>query len=847
MKITSFVLIFLLQLASNSTIAAILKGKVTDEHGINLPYATIYLEGTTIGVNANGNGDFELTIQPGLYKVVCQYIGYKQSTFNVTFSGNETVEHNFILKDQSLEMKEVVVRVTEDPAYEIIRNTIKKREQHLDQVKSFQTSIYFKAVGRSRKMPGKFMGKEVVDETDVVDSAGKGVLYLAEEHADYYAVGGKNKTVIHSVRESGNANGLGLSRFPPVITFYENNVRVLGNDSRGFISPVSDNAMAYYKYKLLGQFSEQGHTVYKIAVTQKRAYEPCFNGTIYIVDEDWAIHSLNMSLTRQSGLDMVDTLKIEQLFLPLEKDTWVIKSQVLYFALKIFTFDITGTGVAAYNNQKVNQPIPDSIFADKVVSIYDKQANKKDSTYWKDARPIPLEQDEQHNFVSKDSLNKIINDPHYQDSLRRKNNKIKPVGLLTGGWQFHSKKNKNIYTTNPILLGADNMVNYNTVEGFNAAPKLHIRHFIDTGKLLFADVAVRYGFTNTHLNAMVRLYHFRQDRAFLNRSWTYGVEGGKYVFQYNSANPVSEWLNSYAALFYRENDLKIYERYDATAYLGRNHGTGITWYLKASYQQRMPLQNSSMFSFIPGGKEGFKSNAPSYLIAAATAWEQHDAALLEASISYKPGIKYVQYPDYRVATNSKWPRFTLSYKKGIPGIFNSKTDFDKWRFSIRDEMSLRLLGSLNYHIAAGGFLNSNYVSIPDLMHLYGNRGIGLAAPYLESFQMAPFYDFSNKEPIYGEAHIEYHLKGLLSNKIPLLRQARWYLLIGGNAFYAKETNNYTEAFVGIDNIGYKLARLVRFDFVQSWDSRRQSNSGVRLSVDLQQLKTTKNYPLHGEW
>ena len=113
--------------------------------------------------------------------------------------------------------------------------------------------------------------------------------------------------------------------------------------------------------------------------------------------------------------------------------------------------------------------------------------------------------------------------------------------------------------------------------------------------------------------------------------------------------------------------------------------------------------------------------------------------------------------------------------------------------------------------------------------------------------MAPFYDFSNKEPIYGEAHLEYHLKGLLSNKIPLLRQAGWYLLTGGNAFYARETNYYTEAFIGIDNIGYKLGRLVRIDFVQSWDSRKQSNSGIRVSINLQQLRTTKNYPLHSEW
>jgi hypothetical protein len=101
------------------------------------------------------------------------------------------------------------------------------------------------------------------------------------------------------------------------------------------------------------------------------------------------------------------------------------------------------------------------------------------------------------------------------------------------------------------------------------------------------------------------------------------------------------------------------------------------------------------------------------------------------------------------------------------------------------------------------------------MQITGNRGIGYAATYLDGFQFAQYYEFSNKEPLYGEAHVEYHLKGLLSNKLPLLRQARWYLLFGGNAFYASSSDYYSEAFVGIDNICYKVARFLRIDFVQS--------------------------------
>ncbi len=221
--------------------------------------------------------------------------------------------------------------------------------------------------------------------------------------------------------------------------------------------------------------------------------------------------------------------------------------------------------------------------------------------------------------------------------------------------------------------------------------------------------------------------------------------------------------------------------------------------------------------------------------------------IVTAGISFKPGYTYTQYPDYKVANGSSWPRFSVEYQKGFAGIFNSATDFDKWNFSIADDMRLKLLGSISYNVSIGGFLNSRYVSLADMKHLNGMRGVGYAAPYMTSFQFAPYYLFSNVAPVYGEAHVEYHLNGLLSNKIPLLRQARYYLLMGGNAFYSDADHFYSEAFVGIDNIGWKLVRFLRVDFVQSWDSYSGRNSGIRVGINMRGVAVSRNNPLDSEW
>jgi hypothetical protein len=836
-------------LFSLSTLAGVLRGRVTDMLGEPLPYATVYIDGTTIGATANGDGFYELTLQTGNYNVVCQYIGYRSASHSISVSGSETYTYNFVLQAEALDMKEVVVRAAdEDPAYRVIRQAINKRQNHLDELRTFQSSIYFKGVVRSRKMPAKFMGQNLRTEELAVDSVGRGVLYLTEEEADYYTDGKREKTVIHAVRESGDKNGVGFSSFPPVISFYENNVPIMGRTSRGFISPISDNALYYYKYKLMGEFTDHGKNIYKIRVTRKRPFEPCFNGTLYISENDWAIHSLDMMLVKEAGLDMIDTLNLSQVYIPGSNGGWVIKSQVMYFTIKFMVFDVTATGVALYNNQKVNEPIADTIFAGRTTSVYDRSATKTDSAQW-EQRPIPLQPDEHRDFVVKDSISRIIQSPRWRDSVRRKENKVKPIQLALVGQTYYSKEYKHSWSVNSLLLGlgADNILNYNIVEGFNIAPHVTATHKLDSSRTLVTEGAARYGFSNANFNAIGRVYYISKDRTWLNRWWLAGVDGGRYVFQYNPVNPVIPVFNTWRALTFRQNDLKIYERWEASAYLRRNYGNGLQWMLKASWQQRLPMYNTTTYSFFKGNDDGFGPNTPYTPHVAVAPWAEHKASLIYAMLSWKPGYTFTVYPEYKVANGSRWPQFTLAYRKGIPNLLFSKTDFDYWRFSVRDDMNLKLLGLLKYHFIVGGFLNDHWVSLPDLIHLQSTRGIGYAAPYMTSFQFAPYYFFSNAASTYGEAHVEYHLNGLLSNKIPFLRQARFYLLAGGNAWYSDPGHYYTEAFIGIDNIGWKLARFLRVDFVQSWDSFGGRNSGFRFGINMKAVTGSKTNLTESEW
>jgi hypothetical protein len=162
------------------------------------------------------------------------------------------------------------------------------------------------------------------------------------------------------------------------------------------------------------------------------------------------------------------------------------------------------------------------------------------------------------------------------------------------------------------------------------------------------------------------------------------------------------------------------------------------------------------------------------------------------------------------------PVFSLELTKAWANIFGADEEFGKWRFSIADEFNMKLGGSVKYYTSVGGFIKNQRVQLPDFQHFMGNQTI-VASQFVKSFQLAPYYANSTGEDFFASGHIEWHLNGLLTNKIPIFKKLNWGLVTGSNAFYVDANRNYSEIFVGIENI----LKVIRVDYVWGWDG----NSG----------------------
>ena len=372
-------------LISSHSNAQKIYGTVLNSKGEILPYASITIKGTSVGASANTNARFSFSVSAGTYIAICQHIGYEKQEKKVVVRSTD-MELNFILSEQKLDLSEVIVKSNgEDPAYEIIRQAIKKRNYYAGQVKAFNCDLYTKDILKLRKLPKKILGRKIPDEDRkemMLDSSGKGIIYLSESIAKVHIqLPDKFKMEVISSRVSGN-DGFGFT-FPAFISLYTNNVNIFDRRlaPRGFVSPIADGAISMYKFKYLGSFYEDGKEINSIKVTPRRTYEPLFSGIINITDGDWRIHSFNLLLTRSSQLEIIDSLQLSQIHVPVGASVWRVKNQLIHFNFKQFGIDAIGNFVSVYSNYELHPKFGKKYF-DRIIIKYDTAVNKRSKAYW---------------------------------------------------------------------------------------------------------------------------------------------------------------------------------------------------------------------------------------------------------------------------------------------------------------------------------------------------------------------------------------------------------------------------------------------------------------------------------
>ena len=793
------------------SVSAQLKGKITDLDNLPIPFVNIYIENSYVGTTSNAQGQYELAVsRPGKYSIVFQFLGFKTQTKTVEIKEFPHIL-DITLLEENISLNEVVISSKENPANRIILAAIAERKAQLEKINSFSADFYSKGIIRLKDVPNKFLGQEVGDLDGVLDSTRSGILYLSETVSKLnYEKPDKLSEKIIASKVSGDSNGFSFNNASDVDFNFYNNTINLNSD---IVSPIADYAFNYYTYKLEGVFYDNGgRLINKINVFPRRENDRVFSGVIYIVEDQWAIYGLELSVTgAQIQSPAVDVITFKQnASYDDESDYWILRSQTISFKFGFLGFKGNGSFVANYSNYKLNPNFEKSVFTNEVLS-FEPEANKKDSTYWNILRPVPLTSEEFKDYVKKDSIQTLYNSKTYLDSIDANSNKFKLGNLISGYSYENSFENKVFSVSSPL-----NSFNFNTVQGYNINLDInYTKRYDEYKKYLSLENRLNYSFETQRLRGTVGFKYKFNNINDLNIGFSTGIK----VQQFNDQEPISSLMNDLSSLFFEENYMKLFENRFVKLNYGQELFNGFRFGTALSFENRRGLFNTTDFTFINKADKSYTSNNPlAPLNFESTPFENHNILKFKFKGAIRFGQKYLSYPGSKFnITSPKYPKLNFSFEKGF-GATNPNYNYDHLSVNISQNFSLENKGDFSYKLLSGTFFGAESVAFMDAKHINGNQThVNLNDSYLSNFKNVGYYDFSTSEN-YLEYHFEHDFKGYILGKIPFINKLNYNLILGVHGFTAKQQKPYNELSVGINNIGWKKYRFLRVDYVRSYHS-----------------------------
>lgn len=798
--------------------AATLSGKLTGSDGSVLSYAAIYVKGTSQGTTTNEAGLYTLNLSPGHYSIIFQCTGYAQKTIETDITADKTLD--VVLHPTSIQLSEAVISGAEDPAYAVIRKAIKKRKFYLDQVNAYSCDVYIKGLQRVTKHPDKIMGVEITaDEIGLVDTTSD-IVYLSESVSKFnYKRKDHIKEEMISSKVSGDNQAFSYNRASDMMfNFYENLIEIEDLSERGFVSPIANDAMMFYRYRMIGTVMENDSMIDKIEVIPRRKSDPCFRGYIYIMENSWRIHSTELYLTKDAQIDFVDTLMINQTFVPVDKDVWMVFMNKFTFDFGFMGIQGNGFFVGVNRNYILDPDFPKKYFDNEEMHVND-DANKKDSVYWEDARPIPLTGEEAWDYHRRDSIMRLHNSKEYLDSVDHASNKPKIMQVVFNGYFYDRRYNHFSIGVSPLITA----VSYNTVQGIRPALGLSMNKSWENNKFLNINPDFSYGISDKKFYSDIELNYYYKPVKFSRIT----LAGGSKTSQFSERDPIGVFVNTNYTLIEKRNYMKIYAKNYAEVIYHTEIVNGAMLNADLEYADRIPLMNTSYYYWGNYPERHFTSNNPldPYDFNSA-GFTRHKALDLDVQLTLRYKQKYYTRPNQKIILGSKYPTLGIQYRRGTKGVFGSETDYDFLKMSIRDEMNLKLIGKFSYYIGGGKFLRKPYLPFMDYYHFFGNQTIWSTFPP-QSFQLLEYYTYST-DNWYLEAHAEHHFGGFILNKIPLIKKLKLTEVVGLNYLLTDKVPSYYEIYFGADKLG-----LIRVDFAFAYMQNAKVSAGLRVGVRLQ--------------
>lgn len=687
-----------------------LSGNITNSSGEPIPYATIYIQELQHGTTANATGKYEIKLAPGTYTVFFQSLGYNQDFRQITVTTSPVVR-DVALTIQYFQIPEVNVSATgEDPAYAVMRKAIARAPYYLNAVEHYKADVYLKGTVDVTRIP-RLLEKAISSNEVKIKEGDK---YVMESHNEI-EFNAPDKYIHHVIAIQSNfpvEEGSSVSPMDYIqASFYEPVIADIA------ISPLAPNAFSYYKFVYQGATLQGNFVINKIKVIPKRKSQQVFSGTIYIIEDLWCIHSLdlvNENLAGKIGVKQVHTPVQDGLWLPVShkfdidfamigikaivgygssvkyseirpnksfaampvlpatakpaeeivtveppKSKGAVEMEKLLAKEELTTRDMVKLSKMiekeAATAGQTKDPKKDLEIIDNTKFIIEDDAARKSSEYWREIRPIPLSIDEQKAMKIADTLKSelVKVDPDKPNDVT--------IGVSSG------KKNSFNRFINYAATGR-------TWRSDSGLVSLNFGGFVQPENFSFNSVdgfkyAVDFNFTKrwkrgtSFIIAPEIGYTFARKDVFWNVNTTlnYTKTGSAYFYfragdnshDFSNYESVNIFINSYASLLFKENYLRLYR----SQYMNLGHkseiSNGIYLELSAGTELRSVLENNTEFAFFNKDKL-YSPNIPDNILIDQPLYPAYYPNT-HRNYRFKADLTIIPYQKYRMTGNRKRP------------------------------------------------------------------------------------------------------------------------------------------------------------------------------------------------
>jgi hypothetical protein len=702
-KLSLFFLIFLASVQFSDAQNRLIKGVVVDATDQSpLPFVQIGISNSPqLGCISDIDGKFELEVPPTADSLDIRYTAYQNKRIPIP----STKERLYIsLKAKDIQIDEVVVIAGENPAYRIIRKSIKNRKQNNpERLSSFSYQSYNKAILFDQSNAPK----EVLFEEIIADSSDQKLpfYYMLMESVSerYYKLPNKDEEIILASRISGlqNPSFAALATDFQPFAFYRTQLSIL---DKNYLNPISPGSIRQYEYRLEDTLYRGADSIFIISFfPRKGKVFDALKGVLYIHTNGYAVQNV-LAEPADPGLM---NLKFEQQYEFLEGKQWFPTQ--LNFELKFKSANDAFFNLQGKSYLSKIQIQPDlskhSFGIDNVVM--QKQATQKADSMLQQHRPESLNAKEERTYLFIDSLGRQA---RFDEIMKIAEGA--PFGLIYVG---------------PLAYDLKRFLDFNPFEGLRLGAGLY---------------------TSPKVSEHFRIGGYF-GYGFRDRAWKYG---GDLLLKIHKKSDLN------LGIIYQNDIREPAPIFGSLPWANQNLSPPASFarrYLlpRMDYQERLQLSlQFRMFRYLqvrPFTQAMRLSPAYEYQFLNAENNWQKDIQLLEAGVQLRWTWKeqYADFNGYRTISEQRFPVLFLQYQQGIHAPRFGQEVYKKLQLGLDYNVSIPHLGQMSLALRAGwtdrplhySLLFNGQGSYDDLIGIYNAN----------SFQTMDVTEFVSNQFIYG--------------------------------------------------------------------------------------------------